>query len=62
MSRVSARAPIPRRGALGLDGVFTGSSTCQEGRQHDHGPLSRAVGFHKDQMVRRTGLEPVPPD
>jgi hypothetical protein len=31
---------------------------CQEGRQHDHGPIFGAVGFHKDQMVRAKGLEP----
>jgi hypothetical protein len=39
-----------------------GQSICHEGRQHDHGRLSAAVGFHKDQMVRRAGLEPAPPD
>lgn len=35
---------------------------CQEGCKHDHGCLSAAVGFHKDQMVPRAGLEPAPPD
>jgi site-specific DNA recombinase len=34
------------------------AATCQEGRQHDHGRLSAAVGFHKGQMVPEEGLEP----
>ncbi len=45
-----------------VDCVSSGKPTCREGRQHSHDPLSRAVGFHKDEMVPRAGLEPAPPD
>jgi site-specific DNA recombinase len=31
---------------------------CQQGHRKAHGPISGAVGFHKDQMVRAKGLEP----
>ena len=34
------------------------AAICQEGRKHNHGPFSGAVGFHKGQMVPEEGLEP----
>jgi site-specific DNA recombinase len=49
---------IHRLARTSIDCVSSREPTCQEGRRHDHDPLSGAVGFHKANLVRAEGLEP----
>jgi site-specific DNA recombinase len=52
---------LHRTAGVPLECPDTQDRTSREGRRHDHDPLSGAVGFHKNQMVRARGLEPPRP-